>query len=106
MPVMSEGIMSGVNWMRRNDRLEDPRDGADQQRLGQARHADQQDVAAGEQPGQQLLDHALLADDDLADLVAEASIGVGERGDLFGVIAGWCGFGMGMRCHSGTCRGR
>ena len=34
-------------------------------RLGQARHADQQAVAAGEDGGEHLLDHLVLADDDL-----------------------------------------
>ena len=41
---------------------------ADHQRLGQARHADQQAVAAGEQGDQQLLDHLPLADDHLRQL--------------------------------------
>ena len=48
---------------------------ADHQRLGQPRHADQQAVPAGEQGDQQLLDHLLLADDDLAQLVGDAAIG-------------------------------
>ncbi len=48
---------------------QDPRDRADQECLGQPRHPHEQDVAAGEEPGQQLLDHVVLADDHLADLV-------------------------------------
>ena len=40
----------------------------DEQRLGQARHADEQAVAAREQRRQQLIDHRLLADDALLDL--------------------------------------
>ena len=45
--------------------VEDPGQRADHQRLGQARHADQQAVAAGEDGGEDLLDHVRLADDDL-----------------------------------------
>ena len=56
VPVMSAGIRSGVNWMRLKDRSQDLRDGADQQRLGQAGHADQQTVPAAEQGDQELLD--------------------------------------------------
>ena len=69
VPVMSDGIMSGVNWMRRNDRLKIRATVRDEQRLGQPRHADQQDVAPGEQPDQELLDDLALADHDLADLL-------------------------------------
>ena len=39
----------------------------DQLGLGEARHADQQRVAAGEQRNQRALDHAFLAEDDAAD---------------------------------------
>ena len=56
MPVMSDGIMSGVNWMRRNDRLKMRATVRNEQRLGQPRHADQQHVAPGKQPDQELLD--------------------------------------------------
>ena len=45
--------------------VEDPGQRADHQRLGQARHAHQQAVAAGEDGGEDLLDHLVLADDDL-----------------------------------------
>ena len=47
---------------------------ADQQRLGQARHAFQQRMAAGEHRDQHLLDHFALADDDLRQLVADAVV--------------------------------
>ena len=84
--------MSGVNWMRRNERLEDPRDRADEQRLGQPRHADEQDVPAGEQAGEQLLDHVVLADDHLADLAAEPPVSLGQGADGCGVV------GSSLRC--------
>ena len=41
----------------------------DGERLGEPRHALEQDVAAGQQPDQDALDHHVLADDDLVDLV-------------------------------------
>ena len=44
--------------------------GLDQPGLGEARHADQQHVAAGQQRGQRFLDHLLLAEDRPADFVA------------------------------------
>ena len=47
---------------------EDPRDRAHQERLGQPRHAHEQDVAAGEEAGEELLDDVVLADDHLGDL--------------------------------------
>ena len=48
--------------------VEHARKRADEQRLGQARHADQQHVAAAEDGDQHLFDHLLLADDDARDL--------------------------------------
>jgi hypothetical protein len=66
------------------DRELDPRElqihglghGVDQQRLGQARHALQHQVAAGEQRDQDAFHHGVLADDHFghaaADVVAEA----------------------------------
>ena len=45
--------------------VENPGQRADHQRFGQARHAFQQAMAAGENRGEQLLDHVALADDDL-----------------------------------------
>ena len=78
MPVMSEGIMSGVNWMRLKERLEDPGDGADEQGLGQAGHAHEQDVSAGKESDQELFNHEILADDRLADLVANLPVSLGK----------------------------
>ena len=69
MPVMSDGIRSGVNWMRLKRHVEDLADGADHQRLGQAGHADEQAVAAREDGGEDLLDDLGLADDDAAQLL-------------------------------------
>ena len=51
--------------MRLNVDVENPGQRADHQRLGQARHAFQQAMAAGEDGGEQLLDDFVLADDDL-----------------------------------------
>ena len=48
--------------------IEDVGERLDQQRLGQARHAGDQAVAAGEQRDQDLLDDLVLPDDDLAQL--------------------------------------
>ncbi len=44
-------------------------DSADRHRLGEARHAFEQDVAAGEQPDQDTLYHVFLADDAPRDLI-------------------------------------
>ncbi len=52
----------------------------DQQGLGQPGHADQQHVAVGEQRGQELFDHGILADDDLAQLGLDA---LTRRANLF-----------------------
>ena len=60
-----------------------------QQRLAQAGHAFEQHVAAGDQGGQRALDDLLLADDHLADLVAQrlevgaelVELGLGLLGD-------------------------
>ena len=49
VPVMSDGIRSGVNWMRLNDSVRIRARRRDHQRLRQPRHADQQAVAAAEQ---------------------------------------------------------
>ena len=47
-------------------------DGVDEQRLGEAGHALQQQVAAGEQRDHHALDDDILADDDLGDALADA----------------------------------
>ena len=69
---------------------------ADQQRLGQPGHADQQAMAAGEQRDEQLLDHFVLADDALADFVGDAAVGFAEAFDGLEVFSS----GMGVRCRA------
>ncbi len=54
---------------------------ADHERLGQAGHADEQAMAAGEDGDEQFFQHALLADDGLAHLLADAAIAVVEPFD-------------------------
>ena len=54
---------------------------AHQQRLGQAGHAFQQAVAAGEQGDQHLLDHVVLADDDARKLCFDLLDRGAEAGD-------------------------
>ena len=68
VPVMSDGIRSGVNWMRLNFSSSTLRQRRDQQRLRQAGHADDQAVAADEQRLQHELDDVGLADDALLQL--------------------------------------
>ena len=54
--------------------------GADQQRLAQARHAFQQAMAADEQAGQHAVDDFVVADDHPADLFADRRIALDELG--------------------------
>ena len=68
VPVMSDGIRSGVNWMRLNSQSERLRDGADQQRLRGPGQTGDQAVAADEQRDQHLFEHFVLTDDDAPDL--------------------------------------
>ena len=68
VPVMSEGIRSGVNWMRLNIQAQSLRHGAHQQRLGRAGQSGDQAVAADEQRDHHLLEHLLLADDHAPNL--------------------------------------
>ncbi len=70
VPVMSDGMRSGVNWMRRNCEAERVGDGAHHQCFRRARHAGQQAMAADEDGDQDLVEHFLLADDHLAHLLA------------------------------------
>ena len=71
VPMMSDGIRSGVNWMRLNLRCTASRQRLDQQRLRQPRHAAQQHVTAGEERHENFLDDRLLADDRVAELVPQ-----------------------------------
>ncbi len=64
---MSEGIRSGVNWMRRGGEAEDGAEGLDQLGLGETGNADEEAVAAGEDGDERPVDDDLLTVDDLAD---------------------------------------
>ena len=96
---MSEGIRSGVNWIRLNWMSRIRASVLTIKRLGQARHAHQQAVAAGEDGGEDLLDHVALADDDLLQfflhqppVLAELLQDVAETARLGGqraVIPSW-----------------
>ena len=68
VPVMSDGIRSGVNWMRLKVRSSASARVQIISVLARPGHADQQAVAAGEERDQQLLEDLLLADDHLAHL--------------------------------------
>ncbi len=70
---MSDGIRSGVNWMRLNFRCTASRERLDQQRLRQPGHAAQQAVAAGEEGGEDFGDHLILANDHAAKLFLEGT---------------------------------
>ena len=58
-----------MNWTRRKRAAEHLGERLDGQRLGEAGHALEQHVAAGEQRDEQALEHRVLADDDALDLV-------------------------------------
>ena len=65
---MSDGIKSGRELDTVEFEIENIRQRADEQRLGQARHADQQTMTPGEEGDQDFFDDLVLADDDLANL--------------------------------------
>ena len=78
----------------------------DQQRLGQAGHAFEQRMAAGEDRHQHLLDHFVLADDHLGQLVANAVVGLFaplHGGDVVGRNRG-CGGGHRLGLPERGCR--
>ena len=68
VPVMSEGIRSGVNWIRLKPTSRIRAIELTISVLARPGHADQQDVAAGEDRRQDQLDHLALPDDDLVQL--------------------------------------
>ena len=78
-PVTSDGIRSGVNWMREKSSEVDLRERARHQRLRQPGVVLDQHVPVGEQPEQQQLERVALADDGPLDLVEDA---VGQLADL------------------------
>ena len=57
-----------MNWIRRNGGVQRVGEGPDRQRLGEAGHALQEEVAAGQQGDEHALQHLVLADDDTPDL--------------------------------------
>ncbi len=57
-------------------------DGADQQRLGEPRHAHEQGVPARQHRQQHLFDHLLLADDPLGDLDPEPTRRLEQRSPI------------------------
>src|SRR5262249_521319 len=63
-------------------------DGADHEGLGQAGHADEQAVAAGEDRRQDLLDHLGLADDGPAQLVQHLVARLAELGQVLADAVG------------------
>ena len=65
-------------------RAEDAGEGLGQRRLGDAGHAFQQHVAAGQQGDEELVRHRLHADDDPGDLGQDA---VAQAADLLGQLA-------------------
>ena len=78
MPVMSRRHQVGRELNALELHVENPRQRADHQRLRQPRHADQQAMPAGEDRGEDLLDHLVLPDDDLLQLLAASAAGAGE----------------------------
>ena len=56
VPIRSAGIRSGVNWIRWNFRWSASASVRTSKRLAQPRHAFEQDVPAGDQGGQRLVD--------------------------------------------------
>ena len=68
VPIRSAGSRSGVNWMREKLASTISASVLTARVLARPGHAFQQDVAAGEQPDEQPLDHHLLPHDPPADL--------------------------------------
>ena len=71
VPMMSAGIRSGVNWMRENSRPSASASVRTSIVLPRPGHAFEQRVPAGEQAGEHAVDDLAVADDDLADLLAQ-----------------------------------
>ena len=75
---MSRGHQVGRELNALEADVENPGQRADHQRLGQPRHALQQAMAAGEDRGEDLLDHLVLPDDDLLQLLLHELPMLGE----------------------------
>ena len=76
VPVMSEGMRSGVNWMRLNLRLRTRARVEIMRVLARPGTPDEQAVAAGEHGDQEVVDDIGLADDDFADFAKKHLAGV------------------------------
>ena len=87
MPVMSEGIRSGVNWMRRNSRSSVLARVLAIRVLPTPGNAQQEDVAPAEQADEQVVDDRLLADDHPGHLFPDPHPGLAQAGDDGGVFA-------------------
>ena len=70
--MMSPGIKSGVNWTRLNFRFSTCAMVRTVSVLAMPGQADQKGVAIGQDAHEDLVEHVALADDDFADLVANA----------------------------------
>ena len=66
-PVTSEGIRSGVNWMRLKEQPKTRPEHAHQERLAQPRHTFNQDMALGQERRQNPAHQRLLTDEHLVD---------------------------------------
>ena len=69
--MTSAGSMSGVNWRRENLTCMQCGQRFHGERLGQAGHAFEQDVAVGQQADDEPLGQVLLADDDFPQFVKQ-----------------------------------
>ena len=81
---MSDGIRSGVNWMRLNFRSTASASFLISSVLARPGHAAEQAVAAGQEGNQDLADDALLADDDLRELPLEPRRELGDALERIG----------------------
>ena len=69
---MSDGIRSGVNWMRLNLSVDRIGERLDEQRLRQARHAAKETVPAREQTSEDLTANLTLPDDDATNFAVQS----------------------------------
>jgi hypothetical protein len=72
-------------------------EGRDEERLGEAGHADEQAVAAREQRGQQVIDHLALPDHPLLDLADDLLVGPRHLGDRLEIALALLRLGAGER---------
>ena len=69
-PVTSDGIRSGVNWIRAGGAAEGRGQRGDEVGFAEAGFAFQQHMATGQQRGEHLVDDGFLTEDHAADLLA------------------------------------